>query len=106
MDEDDEGFDRPTAIASLPDLYTARDLDGLASVLTRLDWVHGRVYPWDQDHVLFVRSITTDDVVELIHRIAREVRGGADRPAALLWEFARRVPDELLPEVCADWLTG
>ena len=107
MDESNEAFDRPAAIASLPDLYAARDLAGLARVLIRLDWVIGRIYPWDQDYVLFMRSIPTDDVVELIHLIAREVReAGADRPAALLWELSLRLPDEVLPEVCADWLAG
>src|ERR1700743_3716848 len=107
MDEGNEAFDRPAAIASLPDLYAARDLAGLARVLVRLDWVLGRIYPWDDDYVLFVRSIPTDDIVELIHLIAREVReAGADRPAALLWELSLRLPDEVLPEVCADWLAG
>ena len=43
MDEGNEAFDRPAAIASLPDLYAARDLAGLARVLIRLDWVIGRI---------------------------------------------------------------
>jgi Domain of unknown function (DUF4132) len=107
MNEDDEAFDRPAVIASVPDLYAARDLAGLARVLTRLDWPQGRIYPWDSDLILYVRSIATDDVVELIHLIAREVRGsGADRPALLLSELSQMLPDEVLPDVCADWLTG
>jgi hypothetical protein len=54
-----------------------------------------------------VRGITAGDAVELIHLIAREVRGsGARRPAVLLGELSRLLPDEVLPDLCVDWLAG
>src|ERR1035438_6175396 len=100
MGEYEEVVDRPAAIASLPGLLTARDLAGLARVLIRLDWPMGRIQPWDESYVRLLRELTADDVIELIHLIAREIRGsGADRPAVLLSELSRFLPDEVLPDV-------
>jgi hypothetical protein len=99
--------DRPAAIASLPGLLAARDLVAVARVLVRLDWPQGRIQPWDESYARLVRDLTVSDVIELIHLIAREVRGsGANRPAVLLSELSQVLPDEVLADVCADWLTG
>jgi hypothetical protein len=107
MNEHEEAVDRPAAIASLPGLLAARDLAGLARVVIRLDWPQRRIQPWNESYARLVWDLTTDDVIELIHLIAREIRGsGADRPAVLLSELSRLLPDEVLPDVCADWLTG
>lgn len=107
MDERDEAFDVPAAVASLPGLLAARDLAGVAHVLVRIDWPLGRIPPWGGSYARQVRDITADDAVELIHLIAREVRGsGAYRPAVLLCELSRLLPDEVLPDVCVDWLAG
>jgi Domain of unknown function (DUF4132) len=107
MNDRDEAVDRPAAIATLPGLLAARDLAGLARVLVRLDWPQGRIQPWDESYARLVRGLTADDTIELIHLIGREVRGsGADRPAVLLSELSRPLPDEVLPDVCADWLAG
>ena len=107
MNEHEDAVDRPAAIASLPGLLAARDLAGLARVVMRLNWPLGRIQPWDESYVRLLRDLTTDDTIELIHLIAREIRGsGADRPAVLLSELSRLLPDEVLPDVCADWLTG
>ena len=107
MDERDEAFDAPGAVASLPGLFEARDLAGAARVFVRIDWPLGRVPSWGGSYARQVRGITADDAVELIHLIAREVRGsGARRPAVLLGELSRLLPDEVLPDVCVDWLAG
>ena len=95
MDERDEAFDAPAAVASLPGLFAARDLAGVAHVLVRIDWPLGRIPPWGGSYARQVRDITADDAAELIHLIAREVRGsGAYRPAVLLCELSRLLPDE------------
>ncbi len=107
MDEPDDAFDAAAAVASLPGLFTARDLAGAARVFARIDWPQGRVPPWGESYVRLVRGTTAGDAAELIHLIAREVRGsGGRRPAHLLAELSRLLPDEVLPEVCVDWLAG
>jgi hypothetical protein len=107
MDEYAEAVDRRAAIASLPGLLEARDLAGIARVVISLDWPQGRIQPWDESYVRLIRELKADEVIELIHLMAREIRGsGADRPAVLLSELSRQLPDEVLPDVCADWLTG
>src|ERR1700722_14919980 len=107
MDERDEAFDAPAAVASLPGLFAARDLAGAARVFVRIDWPLGRVPSWGGSYAHEVRDVTAGDAVELIHLIAREVRGsGAPRPAVLLGELSRLLPEEALPDVCVDWLAG
>src|SRR6516225_661579 len=98
MNGHEEAVDRPAAIASLPGLLAARDLAGVARVLVKLDWPQGRIQPWDESYARLVRDLTVSDVIELIHLIAREVRGsGAGRPSVLLGELSRMLPDEVLP---------